>query len=104
MTSQHKTGTHPFYIGMYIDIYTHIYVHIYTSQKECLHIFVGLEALALDLIRKQHVTARRGHASETAEPQQDSGPMGGHLVCRAGAIWASSNPLKAKEIWALWAP
>ena len=39
MTSQHKTGTHPFYIGMYIHIYTHIYVHIYTSQKECLSIF-----------------------------------------------------------------
>ena len=39
MTSQHYTGTHPFYIGMYIHIYTHIYVHIYTSQKECLHIF-----------------------------------------------------------------
>ena len=39
MTSQNKTGTHPFYIGMYIHIYTHIYVHIYTSQKECLCIF-----------------------------------------------------------------
>ena len=39
MTSQRKTGTHPFYIGMYIHICTHIYVHIYTSQKECLHIF-----------------------------------------------------------------
>ena len=39
MTSQHYTGTHPFYIGMYIHIYTHIYVHIYTSQKECLCIF-----------------------------------------------------------------
>ena len=39
MTSQHKTNTHPFYIGMYIHIYTHIYVHKYTSQKECLHIF-----------------------------------------------------------------
>ena len=38
-TSQHKTGAHPFYIGMYIHIYTHIYVHIYTSQKECLCIF-----------------------------------------------------------------
>ena len=36
MTSWHKTGAHPFYIGMYIHIYTHIYVHIYTSQKECL--------------------------------------------------------------------
>ena len=41
MTSQHKTNTHPFYIGMYIHIYTHIYVHKYTSQKECLHIFFG---------------------------------------------------------------
>ena len=39
MTSQHNTGTHPFYIGMYIHICTHIYVHIYTSQKECLCIF-----------------------------------------------------------------
>ena len=39
MTSQHNTGTHPFYIGMYIHIHTHIYVHIYTSQKECLCIF-----------------------------------------------------------------
>ena len=56
MTSQHKTGTHPFlwqasiiphpfYIGMYIHICTHIYVHIYTSQKECLCIFsLGLPA------------------------------------------------------------
>ena len=40
MTSWHKTGAHPFYIGMYIHIYTHIYVHKYTSQKECLHIFL----------------------------------------------------------------
>ena len=39
MTSWHKTGAHPFYIGMYIHKYTHIYVHKYTSQKECLHIF-----------------------------------------------------------------
>ena len=39
MTSQHNTGTHPFYIGMYIHICTHIYVHILTSQKECLCIF-----------------------------------------------------------------
>ena len=43
MTSQHKTGTHPFYIGMYIHMYTHIYVHIYTSQKECLHIFFHID-------------------------------------------------------------
>ena len=39
MTSWHKTGAHPFYIGMHLHIYTHIYVHKYTSQKECLHIF-----------------------------------------------------------------
>ena len=36
MTSQHNTGTHPFYIGMYIHIYTHICTYMYTSQKECL--------------------------------------------------------------------
>ena len=47
MTSQHKTGTAPFYIGMYIHIYTHIYVHIYTSQKECLHIFQCICATGL---------------------------------------------------------
>ena len=37
-----------------------------------------------------------GHASETAEPQQDSGPTGCHWASRAGAVWAPSNPLKAK--------
>ena len=46
MTSWHKTGAHPFYIGMYIHIYTHIYVHKYASQKECLHIFSGLGCVA----------------------------------------------------------
>ena len=44
MTSQHNTGTHPFYIGMYIHICTHIYVHIYTSQKECLCIFSHVQS------------------------------------------------------------
>ena len=39
MTSQHNTGTHPFYIGMYIHIYTYICTYMYTSQKECLCIF-----------------------------------------------------------------
>ena len=60
MTSQHNTGTHPFYIGMYIHICTHIYVHIYTSQKECLCIFsprlpwpVGKLFLALLYILQQ---------------------------------------------------
>ena len=37
-----------------------------------------------------------GHACETAEAQQDSGLTGGDLVCRAAAVWAPSNPLKAK--------
>ena len=46
MTRWHKTGAHPFYIGMYIHIYTHIYVHIYTSQKECLHIFTSIPCSA----------------------------------------------------------
>ena len=50
MTRQHKTGTHPFYIGIYIHIRTHIYVHIHTSQKECLCIFyVGKLLQFLDL-------------------------------------------------------
>ena len=40
MTSWHKTGAHPLYIGMYLHIYTHMDVHKFTSQKECLHIFV----------------------------------------------------------------
>ena len=58
MTSQHKTGTHPFYIGMYIHMYTHIYVHIYTSQKECLHIFSqGLtEKTAQSLVKHQPIS------------------------------------------------
>ena len=46
-----------------------------------------------------------GHACETAEPQQDSGPTGCHWVSRAGAVWAPSNPLKAKVDgwgWTLW--
>ena len=48
---------------------------------------------------------RRGHACETAEPQQDSGPTGGQVVCRAAAVWAPSNLLKAKVDgwgWKLW--
>ena len=65
--------------------------------------WVGLEALAgigwVDvtplgsIVRHQpvqrHVTAASPageHACETAEPQQDSGPTGCHLVGRAGAV------------------
>ena len=53
MTSQHNTGTHPFYIGMYIHICTHIYVHIYTSQKECLCIFyvAASDMIFIDILR-----------------------------------------------------
>ena len=38
---------------------------------------------------QRHVTAASPageHACETAEPQQDSGPTGCHLVGRAGAV------------------
>ena len=35
-----------------------------------------------------------GNPCETAQPQQDSGPMGGRLVCRADVVWAPLNPLK----------
>ena len=44
--------------------------------------WVGLEALA----GIGWVDVAGEHASETAEPQQDSGPTGCHLVGRAGAI------------------
>ena len=65
--------------------------------------WVGLEALAgigwVDVTAlgsivghqplQRHVTAASvagEHACETAEPQQDSGPTGCHLVGRAGAV------------------
>ena len=47
----------------------------------------------------------RGYACETTESEQDSGQTGGQVVCRAAAIWAPSNPLKAKVVgwgWKLW--
>ena len=52
-------------------------------------------------------TSLIGHGSETAEPQQDSRPRGGPLVCGPGAVSAPSNQLKAKRWmggwwWKLW--
>ena len=53
---------------------------------------------------QRHVTAASvagEHASETAEPQQDSGALGRQSRCRL----APSNPLKAKVDgwgWKLW--
>ena len=44
-------------------------------------------------------TSLIGHGSETAEPQQDSRPRGGQLVCGPGAVSAPSNQLKAKSGW-----
>ena len=38
-----------------------------------------------------------GNPCETAEPQQDSGPMGGRLVCRADVVWAPLKPAKNLE-------
>ena len=38
-----------------------------------------------------------GHGCETAEPQQDSRPRGGQLVCGPRAVSAPSNQLKAKR-------
>ena len=42
MTSQHKTRTHPFYIGMYIHMYTHIYIYmcIYILLRRNVYIFL----------------------------------------------------------------
>ena len=42
-------------------------------------------------------TSPIGHGSETAEPQQDSRPRGGQVVCGPGAVSAPSNQLKAKR-------
>ena len=36
MTTQHKTGTHPFYIGMYI----HIYMYIYILLRRNVYVFL----------------------------------------------------------------
>ena len=43
-----------------------------------------------------------GNPCETAEPLQDSGPMGGRLVCRADLVWAPLNPLKAWRVGRYW--
>ena len=43
-----------------------------------------------------------GNPCETAEPLQDSGPMGGRLVCRADLVWAPLNPLKAWRVERYW--
>ena len=43
-----------------------------------------------------------GNPCETAEPLQDSGPMGGCLVCRADLVWAPLNPLKAWRVERSW--
>ena len=42
-------------------------------------------------------TSYIGHGCETAEPQQDSRPRGGQLVCGPRAVSAPSNQLKAKR-------
>ena len=41
--------------------------------------------------------ATDGLACETAEPQQDSGPAGCHLVGRAGAVWHLRT--REKQSW-----
>ena len=43
-----------------------------------------------------------GNPCETAGPLQDSGPMGGRLVCRADLVWAPLNPLKAWRVERSW--
>ena len=43
-----------------------------------------------------------GNPCETAEPLQDSGPMGGRLVCRADLVWAPLNPLKTWRVERYW--
>ena len=43
-----------------------------------------------------------GNPCETAQPQQNSGPMGGRLVCRADVVWAPLNPLKTWRVERYW--
>ena len=54
----------------------------------------GVEALAVALSSTVDSAAE---TPPTAEPQQDSGPRGGPLVCGPGAVSAPSNQLKAKR-------
>ena len=64
----------------------------------------GVEALAVALSSTVDSAAETppglpGHGCGTAEPQQDSGPRGGPLVCGPGAVSAPSNQLyKSKEM------
>ena len=51
------------------------------------------EPITFEAAESMEVSAL-GNPCETAEPQQDSGPMGGRLVCRADVVWAPLNPLK----------
>ena len=39
LTSWHKTGAHPFYIGMYIQTYTHMYMYINILFRRNVYIF-----------------------------------------------------------------
>ena len=43
-----------------------------------------------------------GNPCETAQPKQNSGPMGGRLVCRADVVWAPLNPLKTWRVERYW--
>ena len=64
MTSQHYTGTHPFYIGMYIHKYTHIYVHIYFPEGMFTYFFLG-DSAALELGGKD---GKRAGALSDSDP------------------------------------
>ena len=59
----------------------------------------GVEALAVALAAPRMRPQKHlpGHGCETAEPQQDSGPRGGPLVCGPGAVSAPSNQLNSKR-------
>ena len=51
---------------------------------------MGLEGLAAPLGASPSIEwnqSTRGHAAETAEPQQDSGPTACRLVGQSGAVW-----------------
>ena len=108
MTSQHKTGTHPFYIGMYIHIYTHIYMYIYILLRRNVYVFLtessffesnsfqlgfGLCELGSDYVSKGPSTDRAKAFAALVSPQNKVPKRGSSGVPKG----ESSTPLLDKE-------
>ena len=91
MTSWHKTGAHPFYIGMYIHIYTHIYMYIKILLRRNVYIFFCVTKSSSDSsfilqITKPKLKSFDGHLpftkAQTWRLYEPPLPMWSH-VCKA---------------------